>query len=133
MGQLAQLLSRLFPFTRGLCHAYWAPNFWALYSLMDRALIIVGKWLGWTLNEDSLASITRGLVGDVSFAVLPNIKPNVTFVMTLIFQITALTKLWRQPKFLNFLGSLIHCGFASFLFGWHVHEKAILLVLIPFR
>ncbi|KAM5245622.1 dolichyl pyrophosphate Glc1Man9GlcNAc2 alpha-1,3-glucosyltransferase isoform 3-T3 [Ctenodactylus gundi] len=75
LDQLPQVFSRLFPFKRGLCHAYWAPNFWALYNTLDKALSIIGP---------------RG-----------------------------------------FLRCVVLCALGSFLFGWHVHEKAILLAVLP--
>jgi len=133
MGQLPQLLSRLFPFTRGLNHAYWAPNAWALVTAADRVLLQIVKRTGLnvSLNASGLASTSRGLVGDTVFAVLPNIKPIHTFAITLIFQTIFLVKLWRTPTYKSFLAALTLCGYTSFMFGWHVHEKAILLVLVP--
>ncbi|KAK5108786.1 glycosyl transferase [Meristemomyces frigidus] len=172
-GQMEQVFSRLFPFSRGLCHAYWAPNVWALYSFCDRVLIYgkiatmkvplkdgadlrltAAPYLKLAIDRDAVNSVTRGLVGDTSFAVLPNISPRMTFILTLAAQIVshplknaprqqklkpniqthqpALIKLFFTPTWHNFVSTLTLCGYASFLFGWHVHEKAILLVIIPF-
>ncbi|CDO68706.1 hypothetical protein BN946_scf184652.g33 [Trametes cinnabarina] len=89
MGQLPQLLSRLFPFTRGLNHAYWAPNVWALVTALDRILLRVA------------------------------------------FQTVYMGKLWTNTSYKSFVTALTLCGFTSYMFGWHVHEKAILLVLVP--
>jgi hypothetical protein len=44
-----------------------------------------------------------------------------------------LTELWQKPNYKTFLRAIAHCGFASFMFGWHVHEKAVMLVLVPLR
>lgn len=131
-GQIPQVMSRLFPFARGLCHAYWAPNVWAMYSFLDRLLILLAPRIGLPINADALHSVTRGLVGDTNFAVLPDITPRLCFLLTLFFQTIPLIKLFMRPTWDNFIGSVTLCGYASFLFGWHVHEKAILLVIIPF-
>lgn len=88
--------------------------------------------LGLALKTDALTSATRGLVGDTSFAVLPDITPRVCFLLTLTFQLLPLVKLFCRPTWDNFIGSVTLCGYASFLFGWHVHEKAVLLVVLPF-
>lgn len=147
--EIPQLLARLFPFSRGLTHAYWAPNIWAMYSFIDKVLIVVLKnaYVSKIVSHftllpsreviiDKLASIgntgTRGLVQDVRFVVLPNISPNITFLLTLFYDILALVPLFIQPTFRRFVGAITLNAFASFLFGWHVHEKAIMLVILPF-
>jgi alpha-1,3-glucosyltransferase len=84
------------------------------------------------VNQDAVTSVTRGLVGDTSFAVLPEITAQMTFILTVIFQIIPLIKLFFDPTWDTFIGAVTLCGYASFLFGYHVHEKAILLVIIPF-
>ncbi|KAG5648694.1 hypothetical protein DXG03_000040 [Asterophora parasitica] len=102
MGQIPQLFSRLFPFTRGLNHAYWAPNMWALITAADRVLLRYVKRTGAdvVINLSGVASTSRGLVGDTIFAVLPTIKPIHTFVITILFHLLAAE---RHAYFRTFL------------------------------
>lgn len=148
--QIPQVVFRLFPFSRGLTHAYWAPNVWAIYSFSDRILSQVSLKLpifshfmvkvvnfknfdrATILRKIDSAGNTKGLVQDVFFTILPNIPPKITFLLTLFYQIIALFPLFINPTYRRFLGALTLCAFASFLFGWHVHEKAIMLIIIPF-
>lgn len=70
-------------------------------------------------------------MGDIEFLVLPKITPKLTFLLTLFYQTMALIPLFMQPTFERFIGALSLCGYASFLFGWHVHEKAVLIIIFP--
>lgn len=131
-NQLFTVLARLFPFKRGLCHAYWAPNFWALYNVADKALTVAGGRLGLISIDNHTASMTAGLVQEYDHVVLPSIRPLHTLVLTVTATVPSLVHACLHAvHWTHFVRCISMCAFAAFMFGWHVHEKAILIVIIP--
>lgn len=120
---LYAIFARLFPFHRGLMHAYWAPNVWALYAALDRVLL--------RAHGRVLASTSRGMVGDTVMGVLPNVSPSTCFVLALTFSLVYVVPLWRSPTYTRLVSCVTLCAMTSFALGWHVHEKAILLAALP--
>ena len=131
LTQLPQLLARLFPFGRGLCHAYWAPNAWALYNTADKLLAAAAKLLRLPVHTPT-GYLTRGLVGDgATHAVLPSVRPPHALLAVVAANVPCLAALWRHPRPALFPRALAFCNLCGFMFGWHVHEKAILHATLP--
>ncbi|OQR79174.1 putative dolichyl pyrophosphate Glc1Man9GlcNAc2 alpha-1 [Tropilaelaps mercedesae] len=126
-GQLKHVVSRLFPLKRGLVHAYWAPNTWALYAGADKVFETIISRLGENVTRSSL---TSGLVQDARFAIFSDIPAALTIVAAALLMLPSLIILFRQPSPTGFLHSVVYCGLASFLVGFHVHEKAILIPIL---
>lgn len=109
----------MFPFSRGLIHHYWAPNFWALYYFIDKILKAVNFRAGVIYelpHEGSTVNILR---------VLPSISPGTTvaIILALLFPIILAYMISRRK--VNFVQLASVCGLVFFMFGFHVHEKAI--------
>ncbi|PWN89857.1 hypothetical protein FA10DRAFT_240323 [Acaromyces ingoldii] len=130
-GIVKQMVSRLFPFSRGLNHAYWAANFWALYTFADRVLIKLVGVMAWADDENAQVSASRGIIGDTVFGVLPQITAGHCFLLTLAFTVVFSARLWFRPTYHSFVESIGLFGLTSFLYGFHVHEKAVLVGLLP--
>ncbi|WFC97542.1 dolichyl-P-Glc:Glc1Man9GlcNAc2-PP-dolichol alpha-1,3-glucosyltransferase [Malassezia yamatoensis] len=118
------IFHRLFPFHRGLIHAYWAPNVWALYTASDRVLLMLK-------GHAPIPSTSRGIVGDTNFGVLPNVSPKVCFLLAMAFSAIYSIRLWQRPTYRALLLCITLCALTSFAIGWHVHEKAVLMAVVP--
>ncbi|CAM9362372.1 unnamed protein product [Scytosiphon promiscuus] len=129
LRQLGQLGVRLFPFGRqaGLVHAYWAPNVWAVYLFLDRVLLALLKVIGLATAADGKGSTTGGLVRTEVMAVLPPVPAGVCLLFSLLACVPALVVAWRNPSPQAFAWGTVHCSLSSFLLGFHVHEKALLV------
>lgn len=131
--QLRQMGTRLFPFGRGLLHAYPAANIWVLYYALDRLVLVIGRRFGLSFEAQEL-SFTSGIVTDIA----PNVFPKVTAVHCLSLVVVALTPVLYNiaggtqkqisPDF--FVKGLLFCSLTTFMLGYHVHEKAILICVV---
>uniref|UniRef100_A0A7S1TDF2 Alpha-1,3-glucosyltransferase n=1 Tax=Compsopogon caeruleus TaxID=31354 RepID=A0A7S1TDF2_9RHOD len=136
LSQWRNVLSRLFPFGRGLLHSYWAPNAWALYLSLD---LFLARTLG--ARKAIVGSATSGIIGSADpLRYLPNVSPLTAAILSLVSSTVVIgIAVWKR-RVSNQLTMRSHeilhiVGYSSlcfFMFGWHVHEKAILLTLIPF-
>lgn len=132
--QLYQMFKRLFPFDRGLIHAYWAPNIWAMYVFMDKVLYFISsrvlKFQIEIENRANLYNSSSGKIGNYVLAFLPTVSAFQCLVAVLGI-ITAISIFAVLPKvrYIVVIRSLVFASYTSFMLGYHVHEKAI---IIPF-
>ncbi|MEW5304258.1 MAG: hypothetical protein WDW36_006881 [Sanguina aurantia] len=130
LGQGPQLLRRLFPFGRGLVHAYWAANIWALYCGLDKLAAAVLPLMGVGV-EKVAGNLAGGLVGVARFSVLPQVEPGATMLLVLLALAPCLVFLWRHPHPRHLPSAVAYAYLSGFVFGFHVHEKAALMALLP--
>ena len=151
-GTMGAMLTRLFPFGRGLSHAYWAPNFWALYNFADKCALALVRRVGLgTYFPAPVGYMTGGMsghggTGTQTHAVLPTITPKIALFAVLVSMGPGLvehvttrwpkdrstsSRGWQLERHIHLLRLTAHVTLCSFMFGWHVHEKASLMVTVP--
>ena len=101
-GLLQQVVTRIFPFNRGIFEDYVA-NFWCSLNV----LVKIRQFMDATLLA------------------------RCCLLLTAAFSLPCALHLYCRSNFRNLLISMINVSLAFFLFSYHVHEKSILLVALP--
>ena len=97
--QVSQILQRLFPFGRGLVHAYWAPNIWSFYCLADIGLAFIFRKLGLLARHSQQGPTwTSGLVQIIEPEVFLKVTPLMTALAVLASMIPALIFAWHRSN-----------------------------------
>lgn len=120
--QLLQILSRLFPFGRGLLHDYWAANVWALYTFANKALRAV---------VTRLPPDIPGATFLQEVAHLPEPSPLLCAILLFLSIIPGLQVASARLTNVKLIEAVVYVSFCYFMLAYHVHEKAILTALIP--
>eukprot|EP01034_Spumella_vulgaris_P021519 gene21519-27554_t len=131
-----QMFQRLFPFGRGLVHAYWAPNLWALYCALDKAAhIAITRFLSSASQSNyssHLHDSTSGVVGDFALFVLPRVSAAHCIVLLALCLLPAVWVLCQEKRVSTsmLLKALTFVSLSSFMLGYHVHEKAVIVPMV---
>lgn len=133
---IIQIMRRLFQFKRGLMHSYWAANFWAIYSFLDKVLFFLKGSNGMKKNTTAL-----GVTQETEFDVLPNITPMISngiVIATTLIYITKSLMLTKsdvkkplEHKKVQTNSLIKYCIISNLIFynfGFQVHEKAFMIV-----
>ncbi|NXP46494.1 ALG6 glucosyltransferase, partial [Heliornis fulica] len=113
MGQIMQVLRRLFP--------------------IDRGLIITYDLFVFLLFQDKVANIwcSLSVLIKIKNIISPQIQLKLSFAVTFLSLLPTCIKLTVQPSLRGFKFALVSCALSFFLFSFQVHEKSILLVSVP--
>jgi alpha-1,3-glucosyltransferase len=135
IGQIEQILKRLFPFGRGLVHDYWAANVWALYLFVSRVATFAYRRV-------PIPNGVRSMVESMSIIPFPEPSPALVAMILLTGLLPAMIYGWKVGTSsliqLNsfipamfFIYGVVFSSFSGFMLGYHVHEKAIMTAIIP--
>jgi len=100
---MLQIISRLFPWQRGLCHDYWAGNVWALYLGLEKAMRFLFWLIGKVQSSNKIAgsSILASIVSTTErmIAILrppfPTITPSTAAICLFIGLVPAMYCSWK--------------------------------------
>lgn len=138
MDQMEQIVTRLFPFGRGLVHDYWAANVWALYLFTSRVTTFV-------FGRAPIPDDVRSWVESMSIIPFPEPSPSLVAMILLMGLLptmiyawkvgsSSLKRWWALDSFIPatfFIYGVVFSSFSGFMLGFHVHEKAIMTAIIP--